>query len=392
MSDENAIVVTGRKLPRAAKTGPVAFPDWRVTLDGEDMSAKLRPYLIRLRITEKRGGEADQLDIDLDDSKGELAIPKAGAILEVSLGWKGGGRTTPRLTKKGAFIVDEVEHAGPPAIITVRARSADFTGDMKKLRDQTWRDKSYAEILQDIAGRHSLTLRVSDKLGSIRPKLTAQTRESDVAFIARLGKENDAVATVKAGALIFLPMAGGKTASGDSLSTVTINRGEGDGHSYRIAARPDYTGVTARWHDKKTAKKVTVRASKVKSKAATVPKVRGKKVTPSTTAGSGDNPKMLKKVFASEAEAQKAADAEWSRIQRAPRSLSTRLALGRPEIGVEQPAKVAGFHPEIDDQDWIVSEATHTLDNKGLTTALNFDLFETEADAASDEGDSQPVT
>ena len=46
--------------------------DWRVTLDGKDLSDRLRPRLVSLSLSEKRGDEADQLDIVLSDADGML--------------------------------------------------------------------------------------------------------------------------------------------------------------------------------------------------------------------------------------------------------------------------------------------------------------------------------
>ena len=343
-------------------SGAVAFPDWKVTLDGVDLSAKLRPYLISLRVSERRGGEADQLDIELDDSGQTLDIPKAGAVLDLSLGWKGGGGTTAGLTSKGSFTVDSANHSGPPDRITVRARSADFTAEWRKLRDQTWRDTTLRTVLGAVAARQNVTLKIAASLGGKAVKLVTQSRESDHALIARLGKENDAVATVKQGNLVFVPMAGGKSASGEALPTVTILKTEGDGHSYDIDAREDYTGVVAKWHDKKAASEKLVKVEKRKRAKGAVPKVGPSKTSTAanqSTSGTKDNPKVLKKVFPTEAEARRAAEAEWQRIQRAPRKLSLTLALGRPEIGVEQPALAKGFHPEIDAQDWVVVGNAH---------------------------------
>src|SRR3546814_10890009 len=74
--------------------------DWRVTLDGNDLTDRLRPRLVSLSLSEKRGDEADQLDTVLDDSDGMLAIPKEGAVLRVQLGWKQGRDVTAGLVDK----------------------------------------------------------------------------------------------------------------------------------------------------------------------------------------------------------------------------------------------------------------------------------------------------
>jgi uncharacterized protein len=457
-SDE-IIVVARPPVPdrQAGPNGAVAFPHWKVTLDGVDVSEKLRPYLMRLRVSERRGEAADQFDIDLDDSERGLAIPKAGAILTIALGWKGGGGTTPGLIDKGSFTVDEAEHTGPPDVITVRGRSADFTAEWRKVRDQTWRNTTLGAVLGDVAARQGVTLKIAASLGAVPLKLVTQSRESDAALLKRLGMEHDAVATVKFENLVFVPMAGGKSASGEALETVTIRRADGDRHSYRIEAREDWTGVVAKWHDKKAAKQKKVRVGRRRRAKSAVPRSALSRLTPEQkklkgaakaalraarereadarraaraaeraaahrkaeanadarraataaekarraatravekagkAAGSRDNPKILKKVFPSEAEAQRAAEAEWRRIQRAPRKFSISLALGRPEIGAEQPALALGYHPEIDDQDWIVADTAHTLDGKGLTSTLSFEVPDkpaeggSESDAAADQ-------
>lgn len=381
----NEIIVTD-DAQQALAFGPVAFPDWRVMLGEVNLSDVIRPRLIRLRITEKRGDEADQLDIELDDSDQSLAIPKAGAVLSVALGWKGGGGTITGLIDKGSFTVDEAEHRSPPDTINLRARSADFTAAWRKLRDGSWRDKTLGLILGEIARRQGVTLRIAPSLSGTTIRMLTQSRESDIALLKRLGAEHDAVATIKNGNLIFVPLAGGKSASGEALPTVDILRSEGDGHSYRIEAREDYTGVVAKWHDKKAGQQKSVKRSNRSRADGEVPKAKSSKASPSSVSGISDNPKTLKKVFASEAEATRAAEAEWARIQRAPRKLSVNLALGRPEIGAEQPARVIGFHPEIDAQDWIVAEVTHNLDGKGLTTSLSFEVPDKPAEADDQSG------
>ena len=99
--------------------------DWRVTMDGKDLSDRLRPRLVSLSISEKRGDEADQLDVVLNDTDGQLGIPKEGAVLHVQLGWRQGRDVAVGLIDKGSFKVDDVSHSGPPDQITIKARAAE---------------------------------------------------------------------------------------------------------------------------------------------------------------------------------------------------------------------------------------------------------------------------
>lgn len=345
-----------------------AIPDWRATLDGKDLTDTLQPYLIQMRVQQRREDAADQLDIVLDDSGQlpRLALPPPGAVLEIAMGWKRPPRGQPAgLVDMGRFTVDEVEQGGPPDAITLRARSADFTSAWRKRREQNWEETELGAILREIAGRHGLQAKIDEELAARVPKLVTQSRESDIALMKRLGKEHHAVATVKAGQLLFLPLAGGKTADGRNLPPVTVVRSDGGGHRFRIAKREDYTGVTAKWHDKRAAEEKTAKVEGEESV---------ERSQQSTSAGDDDNTKVLSKVYPSEAEAQRAADAEWNRIKRAPRSLSLTLAYGRADIGAEQPLRAIGFREEIDAENWLVASVDHSLDRNGFTSSLECEV------------------
>lgn len=329
-----------------------AVADFRITLDGKDLSPKIRPRLISLRISEKRGGDADQLDLVLDDSDGKLALPPEGAVLTVEIGWKAGAGVTTGLVDKGRFKVDEVEHSGPPDTVIIRASAADFASSLTTRREQSWHATTIGAVVQAVAGRNKLEARCAPALASIAVKALSQERESDIAFLRRLGREHDAVATIKAGCLIFAPIGAGITATGKPLPSITIRRRDGDRHSYRVEKREAAGKVVAEWHDRKGARKRKVEV------------------------GGGEGAeRKLSRVYASEAEARRAATAESKRAGRAPRSLGLTLALGRADISPELPVTAEGFKAEIDAQPWLVSEVDHQLDNRGgFTTAIKLEL------------------
>jgi len=324
-------------------------PDFSVTLDGNDLTAKIRPRLLSLTITEKRGDEADQLDIALDDADGRLALPKLGAILHVQLGWKRGSGVKVGMIDKGSFIVDEIEHSGPPDAVTLRARSADFTSDLRTRREQCWHDTTIGAVVNDIAARNSLTARCAPALASIVAPIVAQSRESDMALLRRLGRAHDAVATIKRGSLIFAPMGGAQTASGAALPSIALRRRDGDRHSYQVEKREEADGITASYHDRDDA------------------------VRKDVTVGKTGGAKKLSHVYANKFDAERAAKSTMSRSKRQPVSLTLALALGRSDIYPEQKANVTGFKSEIDAVAWLVSEVTHTLNDRGFVTGLKLE-------------------
>ena len=192
------------------------IPQWRVVLDGTDLTERIAPRLLDLTLTECRGGEADQLDLRIHDHDGKMALPKRGVRLAVALGWKATG-----LVEKGTFTVDEVEYSGAPDITTVRARSADLTAKVRTRRERSWHNTTLGAVLNTLAGEHGLTPRVAEALA--RTKLTHldQANESDMNLLTRLGHRFDAVATVKGGALVFAPIGANTNAPPFTVATAS---------------------------------------------------------------------------------------------------------------------------------------------------------------------------
>jgi hypothetical protein len=327
----------------------------QVMLGAQDLTDKILPRLISLTITEKRGGEADQLDLTFHDHDGKMAIPKEGAVLRISLGWVSGSLVKTGMVDKGSFKVDDVEWGGPPDVITIRGRSADLADAFRVRREVKRKNTTLGAIVRDIAGANGLKPVVGATLSSIAVPVLAQDQKSDMALLREFGRKHDAVATVKDGRLLFMPIGAGKSATGAALPAFTLTRGDNDKVRWRRAAREDYAGVEARWHDKGTARRKTVKVAAGASGKA--------------------KPKRLKKTFHSEAEAKQAATSEHKRVQRAAAELDYECALGRPDLYPERKGKVTGFKPEIDGAAWLIAEATHSLDaNGGLTTKLKLEV------------------
>lgn len=152
------------------------------------------------------------------------------------------------------------------------------------------------------------------------------------------------------------------------------------------AAKGGYVGAVARYKDPNLG--VSGEASygqadedKKRSNAVKQSEKDKKKLHPDTPAPfehSADNVKVLRHVYASKANAERAARAEWRKLQRGMATFSITLAIGRPEIFPDLPASVSGWKPAIDNTDWIVTRATHTLNDNGLGTALEFEIKATE--------------
>jgi len=358
-------------------------PDFMLTVNSKDVTANIRDRLISLTLTDNRGFEADQLDVELDDADGQLAMPVRGAVVTLFLGWKG-----QALIGKGSFTVDEVEHHGAPDTITIRARSADFRGSLNSRREVSYHETTLGDIVTQIAGRNKLKPMLADGFAGIAVAHIDQTQETDAKFLTRLATLYGAVAAVKAGRLLFIRPGNGVTISGKPIPQMTITRKDGDRHSFSIADRGAYSGVSASWlHTKdpkpkkvKLQRKTKVRqlralehpaAKKSKAKAAKPPEAK----EGDYLAGSEDNVFTLTTVYSSKATAMRAAKAKWEKLQRGVAEFSLTLAMGRADLYPETPVKVSGFKSVIDAQPWLISKVTHSLSNNGYTTQLDFEVL-----------------
>ncbi|EKN3965957.1 phage late control D family protein [Yersinia enterocolitica] len=356
-------------------------PAFDIKIGGKTQTT-VNDRLISLTLTDNRGFEADMLELVIDDADQKVALPARGAQIDIALGWKG-----EPLVNKGRFTVDEISHSGPPDQLIVTARSADFRDTFNVKREYSWHDITVGKLVASIASRYDLKAGVSEDLGKIEIDHADQTSESDISFLTRMAEKLGAITTIKNGMLLFMHPGRAVSQSGKLLPAITITRASGDKHSFRVADRDAYTGVTAYWLDLNYGKpqKTSVRR---KRKSKTPPKVK----TPASTSKEGNylegvegNVFVMRETFKTERAARRAAAARWSKLQRGAAEFTMTLARGRADLFPELPAVMQGFKPEIDQADWIITQVTHTIGDNGFTTALNFEVKITDLDMAGEE-------
>lgn len=320
-----------------------------LTLEGgADLADKINPRFISLSLTENREAEADEIDIRLQNTDGLLAIPKTGAVLNLSLGWESGDGVTLGLVEKGRFTIDEVGQEGPPDTIIIKGRSADLTGLLRQRRTKIWRDTNLGSVLGEIAARHGRTARVATDLVDLPIAAIEQEGKSDMAFVADLGRRYDAIATWKNGFLLFLPIGNSAAVSGAPLDAGALTKRDGWRWTFNQADRENYDGAEAQWLDQDAGRRRTVRVG-------------------------GDNRRKLKRVYASEAEARQAATAATSRAARAPFRFTYDLAIADPALQPDTPVSLSGWGETIDGLDWLVESIRTDFDARGLHQSLEME-------------------
>ena len=331
------------------------FPIYRLEVDGNDISPLVVDRLISLSIKDNRGLIVDSVDIDLDDSDGQLEIPPEGAIIQVWIGWSNTG-----LVDKGKYKVESVTHRGAPDVLSISAFSNDVSEGLKQKRERSFSNKKIQVIFETVGAEYALKTIVHDTLANRVISYIAQN-ESDANLITRIADEHDAIATVKNGHLILLPRGASQTSSGLPLPTTQIFRSDGDGHNYTTGTGTDrITGVKAFYYDAGKSKKLYV-----------------------VIGDNEDNLKEIRYVHRDKKTAELAAQAEFNRCKRTSQKLSYTFAFGQPELIPEQEFVFTGLKPQIDDIVWLGTNVTHNLTDGGFTTSVELEVQLPNADDVS---------
>ncbi|MCT9416988.1 DNA primase [Acinetobacter baumannii] len=331
------------------------FPIYRLEVDGNDISPLVVDRLISLNIKDNRGLVVDSVDIELDDSDGQLEIPPEGAIIQVWIGWSNTG-----LVDKGKYKVESVTHRGAPDVLSISAFSNDISEGLKQKRERSFSNKTIQVIFETVGAEYALKTIVHDTLANRVISYIAQN-ESDANLITRIADEHDAIATVKNGHLILLPRGASQTVSGLPLPTAQIFRSDGDGHNYTTGTGTDrITGVKAFYYDAGKSKKLYV-----------------------VIGDNEENLKEIRYVHRDKKTAELAAQAEFNRCKRASQKLSYTFAFGQPELIPEQEFVFTGLKPQIDDIVWLGTNVTHNLTDSGFTTSVELEVQLPNADDVS---------
>lgn len=355
-------------------------PSAELTIDGRRFGTQAMSRIISIGLTDKRGFEADELTIELDDHDGTIAIPKTGSKITLKLGYKETG-----LVEKGEYLVSEFTASGSPDRLSITARAADLAEALAEQAEKSWHKQTLYQIIETIAKKHKYEYIISKDYQNQKIEHIDQTNESDASFMSRLAEQYDAIATIKNGKLLFIPAGESQTASGQPIQPTTIARASGDSHSFTYSSSNSYQAVRAYYTDKKTGqkkevlvnkdnaypnKKTTQQTKTVKGKTF---KAKKKETDNQKVNTEGQKIKTLRHLYATESGAWSGARGAFKKIQRGVAEFSITLAVGRPDLYPETPAVVKGFKPEIDAEAWLITEVSHKLDSGGYTASIQFE-------------------
>lgn len=175
-------------------------PVFIVTYNGRDISVDISPFIMSLTYTDNLDGEeADSLELSLEDTDGRWInawYPDAGATLTAKAGLSG-----YPLLDCGTFEIDDIEFAGPPSTVSLKAQSAAITKPMRTQRSAGYDDSSLAGIVRAVAARHRL--QVVGEIEDIPVRRATQYRETDLGFVRRIAEEYGYAYNVRGKQLVF---------------------------------------------------------------------------------------------------------------------------------------------------------------------------------------------
>jgi phage protein D len=323
-------------------------PTYQVLANSADITAAIASRFMSMTVTDETGITSDMLEIVLADNDPAQPIqrPKKGAELDVFLGYNGANE------RMGLFVVDEIEYAGWPGEMTIRARGAIFDktpagkANLQSQKERSWpKGTKLADMVAKIAKEHGMEPVVSASLKSIVLPHIDQASESDLNLLVRIGKNYDAIVKPSGGKLVLAKRGESKTASGKTLPTISLTPASGiTRFSVLETARESSGTVVAYYH--------------------------------ATT--------RIKKYFPEKDMAVAAAKAELAKRDRAKSTLSMTLP-GRNDLAAECPLVLAGFRDGVDGK-YIVTRVVHSVAKLGgYSTSLEAELPTEGGDPVEDE-------
>jgi phage protein D len=294
---------------------PDQVPEARfvLTYQQRNITRNISEHLLSLSYMDFLSGQADSLDVELEDSEGKWCdawYPGHGDSLALSIGWEG-----QPLRTVGRFEIDGIELRCPASSVTIRALGTGINSPLRTPEHKAYENTTLDDVAKQIATRQGLVL-----VGSIEPikldRLTQQ--ESDLQFLRNLASEYDYAFKVTGNRMVFhaiselvkgVPVA--KMVLGD-LANVTLRD--------QIREVPKAVEVK----HKEPATKKLISYTITNGETVAVPSSASKATT------SGDTKKKRKRSASAE-EAKAKAKAELAKANR-DRTTGAWTAMGRPNL------------------------------------------------------------
>lgn len=171
-----------------------------ISFQGVNITKNIRPYFLGLTYTDNEDGQADDLQIVLQDREQiwqeswleDMVNAAVGGRFKIQTdivmeNWKGGGKDT-RLSC-GEFELDTVVADGPASKVTVEATALPFSSSIRQtLKTKAWENYSLSGIAREIAAANGMKC-MYETAGNPKYDRVEQHRQSDIKLLERLCRD-----------------------------------------------------------------------------------------------------------------------------------------------------------------------------------------------------------
>jgi len=323
-------------------------PFFQIIQGETDVTSRVGQGNISLNINDGVGFNSDTMDYEISDEDGIIAEPRSGVDVKIRGGYL---ERAPR--DFGTYTIDEVVLKGWPQIIAVNGQSRAAKSASKETRSKSFKKKdaaTYGQLIESLAKRNELKAAIDPEIAAIPLEYEAQTEETDMNFLSRMGNRLGFSFSIKDKNLIIAKRGLGRSASGLLLPEIQVIFGV-NVISYSVSRkdRPRYSKVKATWFDRDKVKRNEVDA-----------------------ASSSEGPEFtIRTPFKTEEEAVKAARSKADDLKRSGATAEF-VITGDEQARAEAFVRVEGIRSLVDG-DWRATTVGHSF-GSGYTTTISCEL------------------
>lgn len=165
-----------------------------IKYNNKDISADISKYLKSISYTDNLSGEADDLQITLEDKSGlwqSKWMPEKGALLDATLQQKYWQTLSelPQSLRLGLFEIDEITSSGYPSEVQIKAVSVPDNNTLRGTeRSRSWEKAKLQVIANDIASAAGMSLFWDTEENPVLDR-AEQTEQSDLSFLYAICKD-----------------------------------------------------------------------------------------------------------------------------------------------------------------------------------------------------------
>ena len=340
------------------------------TKAGADVSESILPDLLSFTYADKETLEADTISLTLKDERGKWAStwkPNGGEVVKAYIQ---SGTTTNRGKELycGKFYVDKQSVSGSPRIYSLEGVSVPLdTPIRKKKKSAAWQRATLFSIADEIAGKNGLKLvyDADDKVSY--SERVEQQRESDLTFLMRLCEEAGFSLKVTDEKLVIFDQANYEKKA--PIKTIILNESDILSWSFDSSQSEKYSSAKISYRDPKKKEKGSAGSQQLDKETESI--TRNNAILEYTYYDPDGDANGQEYVYKARA---KSLDEARSKAKAKLRELNKRAVTGSMSL-IGDVSLVAGVVIACKgfgsfDGNFIVEEATHTIDGGGYVTEI----------------------